>query len=298
MNIIVLDLGGTAIKYGYFQEDTLLFHHETPSEAKLGGVHLMQKIIKLIHSIRDNYPADAIGISSAGQIDSETGTVIYANENIPCYSKTPIKKLLMDEFHLPVFVENDVNSAAIGENCYGSGKEHPNFLCLTYGTGIGGGIVLNHKLLKGSTGVAAEFGHMITHPNGLPCGCGSRGCYEMYGSTSALIKKAKQKNAVWTNGKLLFESYHAGNTDAIQLINDWICEISYGLINLIYIFNPSCIILGGGIMEQDCLIKQLTILIRQHTQSSYHNVKLIKASLGNLAGLYGIKAVCCKDYVY
>lgn len=296
MKIIALDIGGTAIKYAYFDGDDLIFDDVRPSEALLGGNKVLENIISIVTEIGNQYSYDTIGISTAGQVDSTTGTIIYANENIPNYTGMELKKILEDKFKVPVSVENDVNAAAIGEAIYGAGKGESDFLCLTYGTGIGGAIFLNHKLYKGDQGVAAEMGHMMIHPGGLPCGCGSYGCYEQYASTTALIRTAKAHNPEFYNGKTIFSAFDRENKDARRLIDQWVKEISYGLINLIYIFNPSLIVLGGGIMTQPYIISKLNEIIKESTMPSFHGVKISLASLGNLAGVYGMKAITSNEY--
>jgi glucokinase len=296
MKIITLDIGGTAMKYAYFDKDILVFDDTIPSEASLGGNKVLENINSIITKIGNQYTYDAIGISTAGQVDSETGTILYANENIPNYTGMELKKLLEDKFKVPVCVENDVNAAAIGEAIYGAGKGESDFLCLTYGTGIGGAIFLNHQLYKGTQGVAAEMGHMVTHPGGLPCGCGSFGCYEQYASTTALIRTAKEHNPEFVNGKAIFSAFDHESEDAKRLIDHWIEEISYGLINLIYVFNPSLIVLGGGIMTQSYILEKLNKIIKENTVASFHGVKIALATLGNLAGVYGMKAVASKEY--
>lgn len=297
MKIITLDIGGTAMKYAYFVDETLVMDDVCPSEANLGGPKVLENVLTIIRTIREKYEIDAIGISTAGQVDSKTGTILYSNENIPNYTGTKVKELLEKEFLVPVYVENDVNAAAIGEAIYGAGKGEKDFLCLTYGTGIGGAIFLNHQLFKGNHGVAAEMGHMVTHPGGLPCGCGFYGCYEQYASTTALVRTAKAQNPELHNGKVIFSALEQNNQEAKRLVDHWIKEISYGLINLIYIFNPSLIVLGGGIMTQPYILTKLEELIKQSTVPSFHGVQIALASLGNLAGVYGMKAIASKEYI-
>lgn len=297
MKIVTLDIGGTAMKYAYFDGDTLVFDDVRPSEANLGGPKVLENILSIIRTIQNEHAIDAIGISTAGQVDAKTGIILYANENIPNYTGTNLKEILESEFLVPVYVENDVNAAAIGEAIYGAGKGEKDFLCLTYGTGIGGAIFLNHQLFKGKQGVAAEMGHMVTHPGGLPCGCGFYGCYEQYASTTALVRSAKAQNPELHNGKVIFSALEQNNQEAKRLVDHWIKEISYGLINLIYIFNPGLIVLGGGIMTQPYILTRLEELIKQSTVPSFHGFQIALASLGNLAGVYGMKAIASKEYI-
>lgn len=285
MRILVADIGGTSIKIGLCNEKG---HFYTIKEyaTKVSGSK-MTIMERLIHIISEFHDFDAIGISTAGQVNSDEGYIIYANENIPNYTGTRIKDILEQRFNVPVQVENDVNAAALGERYFGIAKEYSDFLCLTFGTGIGGAIVLESKIYKGITGVAGEFGHIITHPYGHKCPCGSNGCYETYASTTALVKAAKAINEKYSNGRIIFESIHHGDNDLIQVIKDWVFEVALGLTSLIHIFNPPAIIIGGGVMEQEMLVEMISRQVKDLVMDSFSDVLILKASLGNKAGMLG-----------
>lgn len=285
MKILAIDIGGTAIKVVELNEEgTILSTKEVASEAKKGGEYLMNKVISLIEEYNDYC---SIGISTAGQVDAVNGKIIYANENIPNYTGMPVKDLIEEKFGVPVYVDNDVNAAALGEAHYGSGKDYNDFLCLTYGTGIGGAIIVDGLVYRGNNGVAGEFGHMLTHPNGKLCGCHMHGCYEQYASVTALIREASAIDQSYTNGKILFEKIHEDERIK-QLIDKWTDEVVIGLINLVHVFNPSCIILGGGIMEQELIIEEIRRKIYNTIMPSYRQVQIAKAKLGNRAGALGV----------
>ena len=146
MATMVLDIGGTAIKSGLFDGETLSDIQETPTEAGLGGAHVVQRSKDIIASYRERCPFDRIGISTAGQVDPVSGQIIYANENIPGYTGTRLGEIIAQTFHVPTAVENDVNAAAIGESVFGAGKGRREFVCLTYGTGVGGAIFSGGRL--------------------------------------------------------------------------------------------------------------------------------------------------------
>lgn len=285
MKIFAADIGGTSIKMCVTNENgNIMFFNEIETESKKGGPSVIQKLEDKISEYPD---IDAISISTAGQVNSEEGYIIYANDNLPNYTGTRIKDLLESKFNVPVKVENDVNAAALGEKFYGAGKEYRDFLFLTIGTGIGGAIVIDSKLHRGVTGSAGEFGHMNHYPNGIHCGCGKRGCYEQYGSTTALLREVKKVNTNCTNGRQLFEMIQAGDKRLFEVFDNWTNEVALGVASLIHIFNPPCIILGGGIMEQDMSIKLVSEKVQKHIMDSYSDVKILRSQFGNKAGLYG-----------
>ncbi len=288
MNILALDVGGTAIKSALINHGEILKCDECLSEAKLGGPQLIKNIMKTIDSYHDY---DVISISSTGQVDSEKGYIIYANENVPNYTGTKLCNIIEEKYKKPVFLENDVNAAALGEGFYGAGKGEKDFICLTYGTGVGGAIVINRKIYKGFHGVAGEMGHMVTHINGLPCNCGHKGCYEQYASTTALLRKVMAYDNNINDGYLIFSELEKGNNRIKSIVDNWIDEIIYGLINLVHIFNPSCIILGGGIMKQNYIIDSINEKIQDKIMDSFKGIKIVPAQLGNNAGVFGMAAI-------
>lgn len=287
MKIAALDIGGTAIKYclyddQYKLEKDMVF--ETPTNALSGGKVLMDKVCDIIASLGS---IDFIAISTAGQVDPVAGSIIYATDNIPGYTGTQIKNRLEAFFKVPVIVENDVNAAALGEAAFGAGADYDNFLCLTYGTGIGGAIIINKEIYYGDTYSAGEFGHIITHAGGLKCTCGNNGCYESYASTRALIRTVQQYSGLELNGREIF-SVLESNPKVKAAVTAWIDEVVYGLASLIHIFNPPCIILGGGIMNEEFIHHYIRQNISHHIMQNYRKVEIRKAMLGNTAGLLGV----------
>lgn len=286
MRILCADIGGTSIKLGVVNsEGELSGFIEIPTEAKNGGARVMENLISGLSTFGDAY--DAIGISTAGQVDRKKGSIIYANDNIPGFTGTEIKVILEKRFMKPVEVENDVNCAALGERSYGAGKGFPDFLCLTYGTGIGGAIILGGELFRGSGGVAGEFGHMLVHPGGRTCSCGNKGCYEAYASARMLMSMAGEADPHISGGRELFTRIASGDTIMTRVLEDWAEEAAIGIASLVHIFNPSAIVLGGGIMEQDAALVHIEKKTRELVMDSFQTVRFLKAELGNRAGLFG-----------
>lgn len=280
--IAALDIGGTSIKSGYWNGAELTDVREQDTNASLGGACVMERVKEILHGYGE---FDAVGISTAGQVDSEKGCIRYANENIPGYTGTKIRGILEAEFGVPVAVENDVNAAAVGEAWLGAGKPYRDFLCITYGTGVGGAIVIDKKIYTGSMFSAGEFGGILIHPEARKPGEPFSGCYEKFASTTALVRMAGELDAGLTNGRMIFARIDEPEVRAV--VDRWIDEIVYGLISVIHIFNPSCIVLGGGVMAQPYIIEQVRIRTKQEIMDSFCNVELKAAELGNRAGLLG-----------
>ncbi len=286
MATMVLDIGGTAIKSGLFDGETLSDIQETPTEAGLGGAHVVQRSKDIIASYRECCPFDRIGISTAGQVDPVSGQIIYANENIPGYTGTRLGEIIAQTFHVPTAVENDVNAAAIGESVFGAGKGRREFVCLTYGTGVGGAIFSGGRLYSGCSYSAGEFGAIVTHPEDRDIGSDMfSGCYEKYASVTALVKSAVQMDPTLDSGRKIFERIDEPEVRA--LVDRWTTEIVYGLITIVHMLNPECVILGGGIMEQPCVLEQLREKLYPNIMPSFRHVQIKRAALGNRAGMLG-----------
>lgn len=286
MRILAFDIGGTFIKYAICDENfNLTDKNKVPTDAEKGGQALIEKIIDIILSY-DNI--DRVAISTAGQVDSENGIVVYSTDNIPYYTGMMVKKLIENKTKIPTFVENDVNAAALGEAKFGAAKGENDFICLTYGTGIGGAIFLNGKLYKGSTSSAAELGHMIVHAGGRQCTCGGEGCYECYASAKALISNVKKVSDKPLDAFQIFEKENIEKPEIRSEVDKWIDEIIIGLINIIYTFNPPLIVLGGGIMNEDYIIDLIDRKIYSKLMDNFKNVNIVRSKSGNDAALLGV----------
>lgn len=284
MKIATLDIGGTAIKSGIWTEGSLSSCKETPYDATLGVGELLKQMKYLL---RQNTPFDRIGISTAGLIDSNNGIVMAAS-NIPKYAGTNLRKVFEEEFNVPVFVENDVNSAAIAEAVYGAGVQFENFICLSYGTGIGGAIIKNKQVLhRGQNFAAGEMGYCVTHADAKIPGDILSGCYELYASTSALVKIAMLYDPALSSGRKIFEQL-ATDENVKAILDSWIVEVMIGLAGYIHTFDPPCVVLGGGIMSQDYIIDKLNEIKSDYLMPLYCNVILSHAQLGNNTGLLGV----------
>lgn len=283
MRIAVLDIGGTMIKSAIFVDRTLFDVQETPRPADHSGPSTLAAATELLDQMG---PFSAIGISISGQVDPARGVIRGGLDPTGELIGTEIRKTLETRFSVPVAVENDVNAAAMGEARFGAGMDQQNFLCLTYGTGVGGAIIMNGELYRGSCYSAGEFGLMTTRPElrkqqgGFP-----GGIYNDLASTTALVRKAGTYNPAIRNGKDVFD--RLDDPEVRSIVDDWIDEILIGLSNLIHIFNPSCMILGGGVMEQSWILDELKCRLPEYIMEGFRNVELCQARNGNRAGLLG-----------
>ncbi len=290
MRILAFDIGGTEIKYAFCDENFNLTEKKSiPTNAHEGGKRIIERVVEIIKNCDG---IDRIGISTAGQVDSKRGEIIFATDSIPGYTGTKIKEIIEAETGIPTAVENDVNSAAIGEAIFGAAKGVDSFVCLTYGTGIGGAVYLDNKLFTGASFSAGEFGHIVTHAGGRSCTCGGKGCYEAYASAKALVGDVKEKTGRSMNGREIFAEFD--NPEIRNVIDNWIDEIVIGLKSLIYIFNPTLIVAGGGIMNEEYITEEINKRLQDELMASFGNVKVVKAIMGNDANKLGAAYLASK----
>ncbi len=299
MNIALLDIGGTEIKaaclmgkdIASIKEANLLDKISVATEADLGAFAVMERAKGLLAKMA---PFDCIGISTAGQVDFKSGSIRYANPNLPGYTGFPVREYMAEFFNCPVSVENDVNAAALGEFYFGVGLTEglEDFLCLTIGTGIGGALLQGGRLQRGIYGCAGEFGAMITHADTrrqFMAEDEMSGCFERYASTTALVRKASEIDPSIQNGRILFT--HMNRPEIQAVFDAWLDEMAMGLASLVHIFNPAAFVLGGGIMKQDVLLPALEKKLEEHVFPSFLLIRLYRAVLGNDAGLWGAAAL-------
>jgi predicted NBD/HSP70 family sugar kinase len=288
---ILFDIGGTMIKYGIMDEnEKMLESLEVPTEAKKGGPHIIEKIKNIIKEYRKKYELHGICISTAGMVDYEEGKIIYANENIPNYKGTAIKEILEGEFSIPCEVENDVICAGLSEHYCGASKGSKSSVCVTIGTGIGGCVIIDNKVVHGASNSAGEIGYMNLF--------GSK--FELLASTSALVKKVEKRisesgkeiyreKPVELNGKVIFEMAKTGDEICRTAIEEMCDILGYGIANICYVVNPEVVVLGGGITKQKDYLYPLirNSLVKYLISAVSKSTKLAFAANGNKAGMLG-----------
>ena len=279
MNILAIDIGGTMIKYGLVSSDgEILSTDKIETEAEKGLENILNKIDNIFKKYKENNPV-GIAVSGTGQINGMIGKVIGGNPIIPNWIGTNLVKILEEKYNLPIVLENDVNCVALGEKWIGAGKDLSNFICLTIGTGIGGGIILNNQLFRGENFVAGEFGHILI----------KKGEFEQFASTTALIRLVKERTEKTLNGKEIFDLEKKEIVEYQEVISEWIENLTDGLSSIVYCFNPANMILGGGVIGQgEPLINRIkNSLFKKIGPQFKEKLNIIQAKLGNNAGMIG-----------
>ena len=279
MNILAIDIGGTMIKYGLVSSDgEILSTNKIETEAEKGLENILNKIDNIFKKYKENNPI-GVAVSGTGQINGMIGKVIGGNPIIPNWIGANLVKILEEKYNLPAVLENDVNCVALGEKWVGAGKNLKNFICLTIGTGIGGGIILNNQLFRGENFVAGEFGHILI----------KKGEFEQFASTTALIRLVKEKTGKILNGKEIFDLEKKEIVEYQEVISEWIENLTDGLSSIVYCFNPANIILGGGVIGQgEALINRIkNSLFKKIGLQFKEKLNIIQAKLGNNAGMIG-----------
>jgi glucokinase len=309
-----IDLGGTKILAAVIDITTgeVVSSARKRTRAERGQDFVEKRTIEMASAALDaaNLPADAsimaIGVGAAGQIDRKDGVVVDA-PNLGVQNMR-LGDLLGKQFDKPVYVGNDVEVAAQGENLYGSGRGFSNFVCVFVGTGIGAGIVQSGKMYTGLTGTAGEVGHMTIQADGRICGCGSRGCLEAYASRTAITKaimaeihhgrssvladdaalQLKEGETIIRSG-LLARAIAEKDALVIDVVSDAADFLGYGLASIMNFFNPEAIILGGGVIEAvDLLFDRAVAHARTIALSApAQKTKILRAKLGDFSGVVG-----------
>lgn len=307
---IGVDLGGTNIAVGLVDENyKILRKGSVPTNAKTRtGEEIVDDIAALCARICKEQgialaDVEAIGVASPGVADSARGVVEYSC-NLP-FRRFPICELLKARTGVAsVHVENDANTAAYGEAIAGAARGTRNSLMITLGTGVGGGIIINGKVYSGFNFAGAELGHVVIEVDGVPCNCGRCGCWESYSSATALIRMTKEKieecaktgrktsmaNVEKVSGRTAFDASRQGDAAATEVVDKYIKYLAIGLTNMINIFQPEVVSIGGGISgERENLLRPLVPLIekKRYGAGFVEGPRIAIAELGNDAGIIG-----------
>lgn len=307
INTIGIDVGGTKVLGGVVTESGEILttaRRDTPRE---GGRALTQAIADVANELAQQFPVESIGVSAAGFISSDRQTIL-ATPNIAGWNGVNLVAELTEILGKRIVLENDANAAAWGEFKFGAGRGRNDLMLLTLGTGVGGGLILGGALFRGAFGIGAELGHLRIVPDGHLCGCGIRGCLEQYSSGSALLRHAREainaspdlaRNLLargdgtleGLKGQHITEAAREGDPVALAAFNTMASYLGAGLASLCAVIDPSCIVLGGGVIDAGEIFLGPTreAALRLIPFSGKHPYpEIVAAELGNNAGLVGV----------
>jgi glucokinase len=305
-----IDLGGTNIVAGVVDENYNILNKASvktnrPRPEKAIADDMAKVALQAIEEA--NLTIDDIewiGIGTPGIANSKDGVIEYSC-NLG-FNNTPMVKYIQEHINKPVYVENDANAAAYGEYVAGAGKGHNSLVCITLGTGVGGGVVTDNKILTGFNFAGAEIGHMVIEVDGVQCSCGRKGCFEAYSSATGLIRMTKEAmdadetSAMWdlfhqrgdekVSARIAYDAMRLGDKSAKAVVDKYTKYLASGLTNVINIFQPEILCIGGGVCnEGSALIDPVKEIIARedYAKNSARNTEVVIAKLGNDAGIIG-----------
>ncbi len=304
-----IDLGGTNLKGGVVDEDRrVLCKVSIPTEAEDGPDHVIELMAALVERVIDQAGLtkagiEAVGIGSPGSM-SHTHGIIIKPPNLPGWENVPLRDRIRDLTDLPTTLENDANAAAWGEFWAGAGRGTRHMVMFTLGTGVGGGIITNGRLLRGHFDNGAELGHMIIQPGGRPCGCGQKGCLEAYASASYTARRATEAveagersslaEVLKAKGEITSEDVvnaaSAGDALAARIFDETCMYLAVACVNMQHAINPERILMAGGMIHagEDVLLKPIRQKAAEMTWKAADDLpEIMFATLGNDAGLIG-----------
>ena len=312
-HIIAVDMGGTKFRVAMISRNgAIAAFTSIKTEAYKGVDNIISRLTQAAHRIVNKANVDmkeisGISLAIAGGIDIHRG-LVTASPHLPGWRNVPLKSIMEENLGKRVRLVNDANAAALGEYFYGRGKGIKNLIYLTVSTGIGGGIIIDGHLYEGINGVAGEIGHMIIKDGGAKCSCGSNGCFEAMVSGTAMAREAEasikgHKNTLLkdiyekNNGQIkavdIARAARTGDSVAQKIVQNAAYYLGIGLTNIVNIFNPEMIVIGGGLSKMGNLLlgpaREVT-KARAFTLAA-NNVKIVKSNLGDRAGLLGAAAL-------
>jgi glucokinase len=310
--IVGVDLGGTQIRAALADgEGRILRRTSCLTLAEEGVESVMGRIKESIYEVMgstDRGQLQGIGFVAPGSLDPRKGVIIDA-VNLPGWRNIPLKDLMEEEFGLPVVVGNDANLAALAEQRFGAGQGVSDLIYITVSTGIGGGIMADNRLLLGAQGLAGEVGHQTIEAHGPRCNCGNIGCLEALAAGPAIAHRAREliRNGAETaitdlvgddldkiTAKEVNQAAQAGDAVAIEIFRQVGFYIGVGIVNLLHLFNPSLIVIGGSVAKAgDLLFEPIRATVRERAMASYYweNTPIVPATLGDDVGLLGAVAL-------
>ena len=300
---IAIDLGGTQLRAALFLADEMQTRAALPTDVSGGPIAILQQMEALIEQVCegvDKSQIAGVGLSMAGPVDTKSG-IALGIPTLPGWTDYPIKFELTKRTSLPVIVENDAIASTLGEWRYGAGRGVQNLVYLTVSTGIGGGAVIDGRLVHGRKGMAAHIGHMRLTQNGPECSCGAIGCFEALASGTALAKRAQNVvgadqttylGVAKKNGLIkaidVIDGARSGDKQCISLVEEEAKYLGQGITSLIHVFSPELVVIGGGMSQAfDLLEANINAVIRSDAMEPFKDVPVVRSALGDNSGLVG-----------
>jgi len=297
---IAIDIGASRMRAGSYTTESSEPIHYNQIPTRSEGMPIEDRLVNLIESVwPEDYEVKSIAAACPGPLDPING-IIVEPPNIPEWRYFPIQEFLQSIFNIPIAINNDANLAAVGEWTFGAGKGHSNLIYLTISTGIGGGIIIDNKLLSGIAGYAGEVGHMTINPQGPVCSCGKDGHLEAFASGPSIVRWIKSRledeslREHFPEGDLtakhISEAAESGNELAIAAYERAGKYIGLAIADLLHIFNTSLVIIGGGVsMAGDLLFEPIRKSVHNSVISDAYldNLQILPAALGDDSGLLG-----------
>ena len=302
--IFVADLGGTHLRAATVDRSGRIHHRLKQATPQAAPVEIVHALVEAADACqRECTPGggkiSAVSVAVPGTVDFEEGVVVKA-PNVPCLDGFRLSAALESELGWPAIVENDANAAAVGEMWQGAARGYHNIVCVTLGTGVGGGIILDGKLWRGVDGSAGEIGHIGVDPfAGVPCKCGSRGCLEVYASATAIVRMTREAQPGYPNSVLhlsesltsekIYRAGLAGDELALEVLRRMGMYLGIGLASLVNLLNPEIIVIGGGVASGwDLFEKHMNQQVMERAFAlPAKRVKIIRAECADDAGLLG-----------
>lgn len=270
MYAVGIDIGGTKIAGGLVAEDGTIIRESRVATPATDGNGIVDAVVALVEELTDGEEAIGVGVAAAGFIDADQSTIVYA-PNLS-WRNEPLKAKLDAKLSIPVIIENDANAAGWAEFRYGAGRGTRHMAMLTIGTGVGGAVIVDSKMLRGGFGIAGELGHIRVVPNGRLCGCGAHGCIEQYGSGTALLRAARElaeskdpagemlrslrDQAGELSGEEVYAAILRGDAGALRVLSEVGAWIGQTVASLSAILDPEVVVIGGGVSAAGELLLQ------------------------------------------
>lgn len=295
------DLGGTHLRVATVDEHGKIhFGSKQNTPQCTDANEIVSALVSAVHEIGPAVDElKAVSVVVPGTVNVKEGKIVKA-PNLPCLDGFPLTAALTSELGLPAILENDANAAAVGEMWQGAARDCRTIICVTLGTGVGGGIILDGELWRGVDGAAAEIGHMCVDPfGGVACTCGSRGCLEVFASATAIVRMTREASPRYPDSvvhasknltaKSIFEAGLGGDELALEIFRRMGVYLGIGLANLINILNPEMIVIGGGVVNGwDLFAKHMMQQVEERAFPLLAaRVKIVRAKCGDDAGLLG-----------